>query len=75
MIPSPGLKGTQTDCELGSLPLALRALVKSGVLAALKANLAMPVLSVAIARWLDVSSSSRRRESPTGLSATAAGPM
>jgi antibiotic biosynthesis monooxygenase (ABM) superfamily enzyme len=39
--------------ELGSLPLALRALVMSGVLAALMANLAMPVLSVAIARWFD----------------------
>jgi antibiotic biosynthesis monooxygenase (ABM) superfamily enzyme len=38
--------------ELASLPLALRALVMSGVLATLMANLAMPVLSVAIAHWL-----------------------
>ncbi|HEV2254051.1 MAG TPA: hypothetical protein VGS06_12730 [Streptosporangiaceae bacterium] len=38
--------------ELGSLPLALRALVLSGVLAALMANLVMPMLSVAAARWL-----------------------
>jgi antibiotic biosynthesis monooxygenase (ABM) superfamily enzyme len=37
--------------ELGSLPLALRALVISGVLVALMVNLVMPVLSVAIARW------------------------
>jgi antibiotic biosynthesis monooxygenase (ABM) superfamily enzyme len=33
---------------LGSLPLALRALVMSGVLAALMANVAMPVLGRAI---------------------------
>ena len=38
--------------ELQSLPLALRALVISGVLVSLMANLVMPVLSVAIARWL-----------------------
>jgi antibiotic biosynthesis monooxygenase (ABM) superfamily enzyme len=37
--------------ELQSLPLALRALVISGVLVSLMANLVMPVLSVAIARW------------------------
>jgi antibiotic biosynthesis monooxygenase (ABM) superfamily enzyme len=38
--------------ELGSLPLALRALVISGVLVALMVNLVMPFLSVAVARWL-----------------------
>jgi antibiotic biosynthesis monooxygenase (ABM) superfamily enzyme len=38
--------------ELGSLPLALRALVISGVLVALMANLVMPVLTAAIARWM-----------------------
>jgi hypothetical protein len=38
--------------ELASLPLALRALVMSGVLATLMANLALPVLSVAIAHGL-----------------------
>jgi antibiotic biosynthesis monooxygenase (ABM) superfamily enzyme len=38
--------------QLGSLPLALRALVISGVLVALMANVVMPVLSVAVARWL-----------------------
>ena len=41
--------------ELGSLPLALRALVISGVLVGLMANLVMPVLSTAIARWLAAS--------------------
>jgi antibiotic biosynthesis monooxygenase (ABM) superfamily enzyme len=38
--------------ELAALPLALRALVISGVLVALMANLVMPVLSVAVTRWL-----------------------
>jgi uncharacterized membrane protein len=38
--------------QLGSLPVALRALVLSGVLVALMANLVMPVLSAAIARRL-----------------------
>jgi antibiotic biosynthesis monooxygenase (ABM) superfamily enzyme len=38
--------------ELESLPLALRALVISGVLVSLMANLVMPVLNVAIGRWL-----------------------
>jgi antibiotic biosynthesis monooxygenase (ABM) superfamily enzyme len=37
--------------ELKSLPLALRALVISGVLVTLMTNLVMPVLSAAIARW------------------------
>lgn len=38
--------------QLASLPLALRALVISGVLVTLMANLVMPVLSTAIARWM-----------------------
>jgi hypothetical protein len=38
--------------ELESLPLALRALVISGVLVFLMVNLVMPALNVAIARWL-----------------------
>jgi antibiotic biosynthesis monooxygenase (ABM) superfamily enzyme len=38
--------------ELQSLPLALRALVLSGVLVFLMANLVMPLLSTAIAHWL-----------------------
>jgi antibiotic biosynthesis monooxygenase (ABM) superfamily enzyme len=38
--------------ELQTLPLALRALLISGVLAALMANLVMPVLSAAVARWI-----------------------
>jgi hypothetical protein len=38
--------------ELASLPLALRALVISGVLVSLMANLVMPILNSAIARWL-----------------------
>ena len=37
--------------ELGSLPLALRALVISGLLVVLMVNLVMPVLSAAVARW------------------------
>lgn len=37
--------------ELESLPLTLRTFVISGVLTALMANLAMPVLSVAITCW------------------------
>ena len=43
---------TLSGDELGSLPLALRALVISGVLVALMANLVMSVLSTAIARWM-----------------------
>jgi hypothetical protein len=38
--------------ELKSLPLALRALVISGVVVSLMANLVMPVLNVAVARAL-----------------------
>jgi antibiotic biosynthesis monooxygenase (ABM) superfamily enzyme len=38
--------------ELKSLPLALRALVISGVLVALMVNLVMPALNTAVARWL-----------------------
>jgi hypothetical protein len=38
--------------ELKSLPLALRALVISGVVVSLMANLVMPVLDVAVARAL-----------------------
>jgi antibiotic biosynthesis monooxygenase (ABM) superfamily enzyme len=38
--------------ELESLPLAWRALVITGVLVTLMVNLVMPVLNVAIARWL-----------------------
>jgi antibiotic biosynthesis monooxygenase (ABM) superfamily enzyme len=38
--------------ELGALPLAVRALVISGVLVALMVNLVMPVLSMAVTRWL-----------------------
>lgn len=37
--------------ELKSLPLALRALVISGVLVALMVNVVMPVLGAAVARW------------------------
>jgi antibiotic biosynthesis monooxygenase (ABM) superfamily enzyme len=38
--------------ELASLPLAVRALVMSGVLVALMVNLVMPLLGVAVERWL-----------------------
>jgi antibiotic biosynthesis monooxygenase (ABM) superfamily enzyme len=34
------------------MPLALRALVMSGVLVTLMVNLAMPLLSAGLARWL-----------------------
>ena len=37
--------------ELGSLPLALRALAISGVLVALMANLVMPLLGRAAEHW------------------------
>jgi antibiotic biosynthesis monooxygenase (ABM) superfamily enzyme len=38
--------------QLSSLPLALRALVISGVLVTAMTNLVMPALSVAVRRWL-----------------------
>ena len=38
--------------QLGGLPLALRALVISGVLAAVMVNLVMPRLNVAVGRWV-----------------------
>lgn len=38
--------------QLGSLPLALRALVISGVLVALMANLVMPLLGRVAESWL-----------------------
>jgi antibiotic biosynthesis monooxygenase (ABM) superfamily enzyme len=39
--------------QLSSLPLPLRALVISGLLVILMANLVMPVVSRAISRWLE----------------------
>jgi antibiotic biosynthesis monooxygenase (ABM) superfamily enzyme len=50
--------------ELESLPLALRAFVISGVLVTLMANLVMPVLNVAIARWLTGTPTGAARASP-----------
>jgi antibiotic biosynthesis monooxygenase (ABM) superfamily enzyme len=47
--------------ELGSLPLALRAVVISGVLVTFMVNLVMPVLSTAVARWLGGASGTRLR--------------
>jgi antibiotic biosynthesis monooxygenase (ABM) superfamily enzyme len=38
--------------ELASLPLALRALVLSGVLVLLMVNVVMPPLSQAVGRWI-----------------------
>lgn len=38
--------------ELESLPLAVDALIFTGVLVPLMGNLVMPVVSVAVARWL-----------------------
>jgi antibiotic biosynthesis monooxygenase (ABM) superfamily enzyme len=46
--------------ELGALPLALRALVISGLLVALMVNLVMPVLSTAVAGWLAAPPRSRQ---------------
>jgi antibiotic biosynthesis monooxygenase (ABM) superfamily enzyme len=43
---------TVFDDELGSLPLAARALVVSGVLVTLMANVVMPVLRVVVNRLL-----------------------
>jgi antibiotic biosynthesis monooxygenase (ABM) superfamily enzyme len=48
--------------ELASLPLALRALVISGILVALMVNVVMPVLGNAIPRWL--AGSPHRRSQP-----------
>ncbi len=50
--------------ELGSLPLALRALLISGVLVALMVNIVMPVLSIAVARWLAGTPQTRLRGGP-----------
>jgi antibiotic biosynthesis monooxygenase (ABM) superfamily enzyme len=47
--------------ELGALPLALRALVISGLLVALMVNLVMPVLNIAVAHWLAVPPRARRQ--------------
>lgn len=52
--------------ELGSLPLALRALVISGLLVTLMVNLVMPVLSAAVARWLGGPSGTRLRRAKLG---------
>ena len=41
--------------QLGSLPLAVRALVISGVLVTVMTTLVMPALSVAVNRWLAAS--------------------
>src|SRR5262245_10597041 len=47
--------------ELGALPLALRALVISGVLVPLIVNLVVPVVRLAVARWLAVPPRTRLR--------------
>jgi antibiotic biosynthesis monooxygenase (ABM) superfamily enzyme len=47
--------------ELAALPLALRALVISGLLVALMVNLVMPLLSIAVARWLAAPPRARRQ--------------
>jgi antibiotic biosynthesis monooxygenase (ABM) superfamily enzyme len=47
--------------ELQSLPLALRALVISGVLVALMVNVVMPVLGAAVPRWLGRAPRTRQR--------------
>jgi antibiotic biosynthesis monooxygenase (ABM) superfamily enzyme len=50
--------------ELGSLPLALRALVMSGVLVALMVNLVMPIVSLAVARWVAGTTKGRSNRGP-----------
>jgi antibiotic biosynthesis monooxygenase (ABM) superfamily enzyme len=47
--------------QLARMPQALRALVMSGVLVALMINLVMPLLNVAVARWLRGSPPTRER--------------
>jgi antibiotic biosynthesis monooxygenase (ABM) superfamily enzyme len=42
--------------QLGALPLELRALVLSGVLVGLMANVVMPTLTVVVPRWVTVKS-------------------
>jgi len=49
--------------ELKSLPLALRALVISGVLVVLMANLVMPIVNRVVTRWLP---EQRRSARPNG---------
>jgi antibiotic biosynthesis monooxygenase (ABM) superfamily enzyme len=49
--------------ELGALPLALRALVISGVLVAVMVNLVMPAMGAAMDRWM---TGPPRRRSPRG---------
>jgi hypothetical protein len=48
--------------QLGSLPLELRALVLSGVLVGLMANVVMPALAVVVARWMRNSPRARAGE-------------
>jgi antibiotic biosynthesis monooxygenase (ABM) superfamily enzyme len=47
--------------ELASLPLAVRALVLSGVLVTLMTTLVMPALNAAIGRWVSRSKPGRQR--------------
>jgi antibiotic biosynthesis monooxygenase (ABM) superfamily enzyme len=47
--------------ELASLPLAVRALVLSGVLVTLMTTLVMPALNTAIGRWVTRSKPGRQR--------------
>jgi antibiotic biosynthesis monooxygenase (ABM) superfamily enzyme len=48
--------------QLGSLPLELRALVLSGVLVGLMANVVMPALTVLVTRWVRNSARARAGE-------------
>jgi antibiotic biosynthesis monooxygenase (ABM) superfamily enzyme len=48
--------------QLGSMPLELRALVLSGVLVGLMANVVMPALTVVVARWMGKSPRGRAGE-------------
>jgi antibiotic biosynthesis monooxygenase (ABM) superfamily enzyme len=50
---------------LDSLPLAVRALVLSGVLVAVMVNLVMPALNVAVAHWV-ARSRDEPSDTPTG---------
>jgi antibiotic biosynthesis monooxygenase (ABM) superfamily enzyme len=56
--------------ELASLPLAIRALVISGVVVTAMTTVVMPVLSVAVGRWL---TDSTRERSPTAARRTGRG--
>jgi uncharacterized membrane protein len=61
--------------ELNSLPLALRALVLSGVLMTVMTTLVMPALNVAVGRWLASRAPPRATPTPSGSDTRAGSPV